>query len=78
MSTSKFQAYNIDDLYDSILCFYVLFSSRKEPTFVMASQLTLWGFHSEHQVNIEKLHQRVVSSGGAPTPAGTSVFTMQT
>ena len=25
----------------------------------MASQLTLWGFHGEDQVNTEKLHQRV-------------------
>ena len=33
-----------------------LFSSRQEPTFVMASQLTLFG--DEHQVNTEKLHQR--------------------
>jgi len=40
---SEFQEYNIDDHYDSILRLHQLFSLRQEPTFVMASQLTLFG-----------------------------------
>ena len=39
---SEFQRYNIDDLYDSTLHLHQLFSSWQEPTFVMASQLTLF------------------------------------
>jgi len=39
---SEFQEYNIDDLYDSILRLHQLFSSRQEPTFVMASQHELF------------------------------------
>ena len=41
-SLARFQEYNIDDLYDSILRLHQLFSSRQEPTFVMASQLKLF------------------------------------
>ena len=40
---SEFQGYSIDDLYVSTLHLHQLFSSRQEPTFVMASQLTLFG-----------------------------------
>jgi len=39
---ARFQEYNIDDLYDLILCLHQLFSSRQEPMFVMASQLELF------------------------------------
>ena len=49
----------ISTIYDSTLHLHQLFSSKQEQTFVMGSQLTLWGFHGEHQVNTEKLHQRV-------------------
>ena len=40
---SEFQWYNIDDLYNLTFHLHQLFSSRQEPTFVMASQLTLFG-----------------------------------
>ena len=38
---NEFQQYNIDVLYNSTLHLLQLFSSRQEPLFVMASQLTL-------------------------------------
>ena len=42
-AASSLVNFNIDDLYDSTLYLHQLFSSRQEPTFVMASQLTLFG-----------------------------------
>ena len=49
---SEFQRCNIDDLYDSTLHLNQLFwyASRHKPTFIMASQLTLFG---DSTVNIK-------------------------
>ena len=51
-SLAKFNDTISDNLYNSTFHLHQLFSSRQEPTFVMALQL-FGDLHGEHKVNME-------------------------
>ena len=55
---------NIDDLYDSTLNLHQLFSSRQEPTFIMASQLTLFGDSTVNTKSTRTIACSLVSGHG--------------